>query len=521
MNVARVEQLGDGWQLMQVVLVAIVVSVLAFLLQAAHVGFALGDAGYHWYGVQRVLQGEVPLRDFMAYDPGRYYWSASIMAVAGDAGIIALRVSIILLEVVALTACLSVLLREWPARSWVSPLLVCVLCVIWMYPRHKIFDTSQSLLLLAALALLMARPSVKRFFIAGVVLGLAAVVGRNHGFYGVLSGCMAVLWLALGQSTRSSLWPGLAYCGAGVALGYSPILLMLLAVDGFPLAFWESISFLFEIGATNIPVPVPWPWVVDLDLPPAKILRSVLLGSHFVALLGFPAIGLLWMLKNRLWEEKVSPVFVAAIFISIPYAHHAFSRADVSHMAQAIQPLLFGVCAVVAWRAPRFLNGLAAAWVVVSLFILMPYQPTLKCYNSGQCVAMDIAGDNVLVYRQPARAINLIKKMAEKYPGDNGSFLVVPFWPGAYAMMEIKAPIWDVYPLFGRRPEIERAEIERIRQAAPGFAIIIDRPVSGFEQYKYSNTHALTLEYIKENSSLQEKSPRANYHIYVDKGDSN
>ena len=71
---------------------AVVLVACLFLLEG-HLGFSLWDEGFLWYGVQRVMLGELPLRDFQSYDPGRYYLSAALMFLMRENGIIALRLT--------------------------------------------------------------------------------------------------------------------------------------------------------------------------------------------------------------------------------------------------------------------------------------------------------------------------------------------------------------------------------------------------------------------------------------------
>ncbi len=70
------------------------------------VGFNPADEGFLWYGVQRTVAGEVPLRDFQSYEPARYYWCAAGALLLGQ-GLVAMRLSEAVAQAIELSGSVS------------------------------------------------------------------------------------------------------------------------------------------------------------------------------------------------------------------------------------------------------------------------------------------------------------------------------------------------------------------------------------------------------------------------------
>jgi hypothetical protein len=462
-------------------------------------GFNIGDEGFLWYGVQRVEAGELPVLDFMSYDPGRYYWSAALTGLLHDDGIIALRAAVAAFQLLGLFVALLLLL---PGKSRLDGMLFALAAITllaWMYPRHKLFDISLSIILIGILTLLAQQPSRRRFFLAGAGVGLVAVFGRNHGVYGVAGIVGVVTWLACRRRNIGTLLPDLAWCGCGIVVGYLPILVLAAAVPGFAAAFWGSIRAVFERG-TNLPLPVPWPWLVPVtQLPPSTAAADVLTGVFFIAIVAFGVSSVVWILRQALRQRSVPPAFVACSVLALPYAHFAFSRADVGHLAQGIFPFLIGVYILLkAWpNRARWL--VAFAVTAASLLVILPLHPGWDCRVTQPCATADVAGNALTVDAGMAETLAMLKSVAGEYAPNGRNFVVTPLWPGAYSVLKRRSPMWEIYALFPRGNEFQRREIERIKAANPALVLVLDTAVDGRDELRFRNTHPLIERFFRDN----------------------
>lgn len=468
---------------------------LEIFLVRWNVGLVIGDEGFLWYGVQAVFRGEIPMRDFMAYTPPRYYW-ADLWFHLWRPGLIPLRFSEALFKALGLFLGLMAAKRVTSNR-WELAGIGLVL-VPWLFPDYKVFDGVMPLVGIYVGCRLLENPAPLTFGLSGVFVGLAFFMGLNHGAY-LLASFLVLLILSL----HKKVWiqEGLSFL-AGLGGGLLPFLMMVLLAPGFGGIMVRTIAQILDRHNTNLALPVPWPWTLPWPGWDLNAVGAFLLGVFFLApLVLYPCWLFLFFARKRGGGSPADLLWRVCVIVGIPYLHYAFSRADDQHLAVAMTPLMLGIFSQ---------KVLSPTWrrVFLSLGILL----TLGCAGVRsdlvQILISPPTGGNVRIgadnLRLDPETIGLLQgteKVVKKLgPGEN--LLVLPHMPALYAAFGLKSPLWEIYWSFPASPEEQAREIRDIENQKVTWAIIDNCPLDGREDLRLQNTQPFVWDYLRRNFTL-------------------
>jgi len=471
--------------------------VLPWFYSQRRLGLDLGDEGFLWYGAVRVLHGEWPLRDFQSYDPGRYLWCAAGMAAMGDEGVLALRATVAVFQWLGLGCGVLVLLRAVRSPPLVG--LGALTFLLWMFPRHKLFEPAISMMLVYVGVLLVERPTLRRHIVAGVAIGGAGFFGRNLGLYAAL-GYLAIallLWTRLRNSRLSLQVGGLTL---GTLIGYSPMLALCIVVPGFASGFWNALVLMFSRETMNLPLPVPWPWLIVAAEPQWLFVRSLMGGLFFLIVLVFCGTGLLALGLLSPTGVRSNPIFVSSVLVGLGYAQHVFSRADLGHLAQGIFPVLVGLAGV---PLPARLAAAGRAAIVVVLCALSlgaagTATPVFEraAAPGGAWVEVELGRDVLSVEPATGAVVRAVQEIDRRVVPRGETILIAPHWPALYVILGRRAPMRDIYNLFPTPVAVQDSLISELRRST-NWAIIGDVALDGREELRFKRTHPRVWAYLE------------------------
>lgn len=464
---------------------AVLLPLAAYLWLGAR-NLNISDEGFLWYGVRATQAGEVPMRDFQAYDPGRYHFCAALAPLFGD-GVRGLRASLAVFQALGLLCALRVAQRV--ARGWPWQLFVALVLMLWMFPRHKLFEPSLAAMACWVAVRLVERPSRARHLATGVFVGLAGYFGRNLGLYCGLATGALVLFVAWKQrapdfARRAGAW------ALGVALGYAPMLAMFAFVPGFAAAFGDSLRAILVHGA-NIARPWPWPWRVELaGVPPEIAFRNALLAVAFlVPVLTLPGV-LLAALRTRASELPARAACIASAVVALFFLHHASVNSGAWHLAQCSPPFLLALLALPQLSGARR-RGVAVAvcsgLALVTLAFGASSNPDLNQTLGRRFVSQRVGAETLELSPRHAQVLAGIQGALASTVGDERVFLA-PNLAAFYCVLGKRSPSWWLFFFWDATPAEEQELLDEL--AGVDWALIME-PAREDQERRFSDSHPI------------------------------
>ena len=503
--VRRRDRTLQGVRLSPDVLVIVLLSLalaVACLLVQGNIDLNLADEGQLWYVTTRTALGDVPIRDIRSYDPGRYYWGAAWFKLLGP-GIISLRISTTFVQALGLLFGLLTL-RRVVLRWWLLATLG-VLLLAWMHPVYKAYESATALALVWLAVRLLEAPTPVRHFAAGVGIGLAAFVRVDHGLYSTAAFALLILFRALRERKVSARDLGAA--AAGIVVGYSPMLVMLVAVPGFFGGLIEHVAYLVRIvasnGTANLAKPVPWPWAVSADLPALERLHQICVGALFMAVPALYLLAAVVVVRSPGDDTAGRRLVLAAGFVGVMYAQYTFARPDLEHLAQSFHPLVILVTGLGATlgsrlraRAPALLLlvvGCTGLTVVIKSPVYLWATEVRNPY-----VQVRVADDVLWVHPGVAGLLDSVRVTADAVLAPGERILVAPHWPALYVHLHRESPLWETYFIVPEPEERQRRMIGDLERRNVTAVLLSDLVMDSRADLHFGRTHPLVYRYLLE-----------------------
>jgi hypothetical protein len=299
------------------------------------------DEGTMLYGAVRVVQGQVPFRDFFeAYvGPGTFYWLALFFRVFGTTWL-ASRISVMVTSVTSIVVMYH-LTRRLRTGFDLAPAVLMVATsagLLWPVISHHSDSNLFALLAFSALLWWVDKPQPIRLLAAGVLAGVTTCFLQPKGGLLILSFYL-ILWFLSGKSQE--FWRAAAWLSAGYVTIGALVVSWFWAAGGLRDLFDTAVMWPLTryTGLNSIPygtglLAFYWerwtaPLIAQFNALIGYSAGSFLLVPHLV-IAGLPLLLILLavVLRGRAFTRLTLPYWIAGSALWVAEIH----RKDIMHL---------------------------------------------------------------------------------------------------------------------------------------------------------------------------------------------
>jgi hypothetical protein len=492
-------------------LVVVFMASTVYLHSFSAYGFNIRDEGVIPHGALRVLQGEVPWKDFQAYAPGAYYLHAGAFALFGPHLTVA-RGLAVLLGALMVTMIVQAGARLMP---WPFAMLAGVLLLLAPGVYYSRYVNVFSLLNIVVFPWAVARGPTGGFLL-GMVGGVTTLFREDLGLAVLAAGAVCQ---CLATEVRSQApWPRRAAVVLSLASGAALVLLP----GG--IYYWAH-SALGYIARSRV---------------------NALLGGYHTMSLPYPRLSTL--LGDGRWGEAVifyGPVIVfsvTAVLLLRRYArgdvaghtvtltyialvsglifHQALWRTAVENHVKVIGPVILLGCYLLGLGARALSQGWKSRWLrplAVVGGILLAGGPVL--YAREVLTAHGFTVGSASVLRQDATRLELpggpvyaprggadppeeTARYLRAHTAPEDPIFVIPFAPMMYVLADRQNPSffeWVLPPEVSMYGDLEPRIVADLDRVRPRYVVFEDFALDGREDRRFRRYAPAVFRYVQDH----------------------
>jgi hypothetical protein len=422
---------------------------LSFTLAIAYprwrAGFDWGDEGFLAYGAVRVMQGEVPHRDFVSLQPPlSFYTVAGIFKLFGT--------SLASLRVLGLSIFLLLpLLIYGIGRNFTGPILssaaAAPACMFGIASYNFVPLAVWQGIAASLVAVLFFLPAVfsKRHWLAfpaGLLTAASLFLRHDQAVYTMMSilALAIALGIARGDSiSRADIKQALLFWLAGIGIVLIPAIFVWWRLGALPEMFRQLILFPFTTYTKTSARPFPRLFVWRSGWETTLVLLFYLLPL----VQAIAAVCLIRSLISRQLRRREAILAFLIIWSALFYLQ-AIVRSDIIHLVITLPP--FFLLVAFGWSIVREKVGnhrklhIALCTVSTALFAWVLSMPFTLPHVSGQSAQLRLDRGGVLVSPTQAHEVaDFVRHVQATVPPDR-SILVLPYMPVFYFLCERRNP---------------------------------------------------------------------------------
>lgn len=453
-----------------------------YFISFCHVDMNIWDEGVPLSGIQRMKAGERPIRDFIAYPPGRYllYWLSTEM---GGMRVRSPRVMMAVFTGFAAAIIWLIGRRAGLKRRAVIPVLCYLLMPMYYYYR---FFTFMLLLMVLSLDLQLRNKNCRQMILSGL---LGAIVVWFRLILGIF--IMVLLPLAAlihpnhrDASSKIRKWTPTLITFAG-------FFLQIIYIGGFGvwLKYLETCLSFTRAGLSDMSLPWPPLWSPSYlsGMPYSYIFQDVMIYLSVIILLIFT----IKMCGNR---RTVSPTLFALCIVGWIGFGLVIWRTGYGNLLRASPPLTI----MAVWLIPRGTKRtpliLSAGWLVFAGLAVDSLYMDPQTYQSIGVYRMCPARfqhPRFSVRMRPGDCFmmsRLVSSLENASAGQSTHLLALPFHTIFNFITGYSAtPYFDwLLPGNFENRELYQEMIQETVNSSPDLVLLNDDPFDGYPERRFS-----------------------------------